>query len=748
MQNQEVKGTLAKLLATENIIVEHRRCETAQFDVDKRVLTLPLWDASDRVYNMLVGHEVGHALYTPNEDWSKKYDIPQSYVNVTEDARIEKLMKRKFPGLTKDFYKGYQELNDDDFFQLEDEDISKLNLIDRINLYYKIGSYSIIPFNDAEMALRDATGATETFLEAIEAARAIYEYEKQRKEEEKLANIGLKDATEGVNLDQNEGESTGNAGADESKEGQPQNKQGNPEESESEEAESNSTTGKQGGTTSKPDLESKTDAALNDAVKELAKDSGHYEPTYMEVDDIDIKHHVVSPHRIHALNNEFWGHARFTDPDYDAYQGKPLDWTTVDNEYRQWKRLGAREVNYLAKEFEMKKAATAYSRATVARTGVLDTSKLHQYKFNDDIFKKVTMIPEGKNHGLIFLLDWSGSMADDIHDTYKQLLSLCLFCRKVGIPFDVYSFVGDASFYPEDFNRDSYEEWTGRLGTLHIPEHFFLVNLLSSTLNNKQFDTYARDIWRITTMFDTRYGYRYSRSAWGQTDEEWERKLAIPDAIPTHMQLGGTPLCEAIGCLQTIIPDFRRRNGVEKVHISILSDGEAAHPGIWMKSDYHGDERIFRGSVRYQTQIRDRKTGRIHKFDESAPFTKQLLRYLKGKFPECNFLGFRIITQRDLRRILDRECNNYGWDRPDMRQKGAAVVEKYISGFRKTKCVAAPVLGYQEIYFIASSALNTEVEFDVDVDATKNQIKNAFQKSLKGKKNNKKILSSFIDQIA
>ena len=167
-----------------------------------------------------------------------------------------------------------------------------------------------------------------------------------------------------------------------------------------------------------------------------------------------------------------------------------------------------------------------------------------------------------------------------------------------------------------------------------------------------------------------------------------------------------------------------------------------------MKSDYHGDERIFRGSVRYQTQIRDRKTGRIHKFDESAPFTKQLLRYLKGKFPECNFLGFRIITQRDLRRILDRECNNYGWDRPDMRQKGAAVVEKYISGFRKTKCVAAPVLGYQEIYFIASSALNTEVEFDVDVDATKNQIKNAFQKSLKGKKNNKKILSSFIDQIA
>ena len=742
MQNQEVKGTLAKLLATENIIVEHRRCETAQFDVDKRILTLPIWDASDRVYNMLVGHEVGHALYTPNEDWSKKYDLPQSYVNVTEDARIEKLMKRKFPGLTKDFYKGYQELNDDDFFQIEDEDISRLNLIDRINLYFKIGSYSIIPFNDTEMALRDATGAAETFLDAIEAAKAIYAYEKEKKEEEKLANIGLKDATEGVNLDETEGESVGNNDQGEDQQTKPQSQQGTPEEGEDdEEAENDPVAGEQGGTSA--DLESKTDRALQDAVRDMTKDAGHYEPTYMEIDDIDIKHHVVSPHRIHKLNNEFWNHERYTNPDADNYCGKILDFTFIDNEYRQWKRLSSREVNYLAKEFEMKKAATAYSRATVARTGVLDTSKLHQYKFNDDIFKKVTMIPEGKNHGLIFLLDWSGSMADDIHDTYKQLLSLCLFCRKVGIPFDVYSFVGDASFYPETFNRDSYDEWTGRLGTLHIPEHFFLVNLLSSTLNNKQFDTYARDIWRITTMFDCRYGYRSRR--W--SEEMYERSSSIPDAIPSHMQLGGTPLCEAIGCLQTIIPDFKRRNGVEKVHVSILSDGEAAHPGIWMKSNYNGDDRIFRGSVRYQTQIRDRKNGRIYKFYESAPFTKQLLNYLKGKFPECNFLGFRIITARDLRRVFEKEAN-VDWGNFEKRVASQTQTDKYMSEYRKTKCVAFKGLGFQEIYFIQSSALNTDVEFDVDVEATKAQIKTAFQKSLKGKKNNKKILSSFIDQIA
>ena len=64
----EVKGTLAKLLAQEDLIVEHRQVETAQFDVEKRILTLPMWEKAEAsVIDMLIAHEVGHALYTPNE---------------------------------------------------------------------------------------------------------------------------------------------------------------------------------------------------------------------------------------------------------------------------------------------------------------------------------------------------------------------------------------------------------------------------------------------------------------------------------------------------------------------------------------------------------------------------------------------------------------------------------------------------------------------------------------------------------
>ena len=62
--NTEVKGNLARLLATENLKVEHRKVSTACFDVQNRVLILPIWKrASATVYDLLVGHEVGHALY-------------------------------------------------------------------------------------------------------------------------------------------------------------------------------------------------------------------------------------------------------------------------------------------------------------------------------------------------------------------------------------------------------------------------------------------------------------------------------------------------------------------------------------------------------------------------------------------------------------------------------------------------------------------------------------------------------------
>ena len=168
----EIKSQLAKLLATEDLVVEHKQVETASFNVETRVLVLPLWEkASNSIYDMLVGHEVGHALFTPNDDWFLKTEVPHSIVNVCEDARIEKLMKRKYMGLAKTFYYGYSELHDEDFFNLEDEDVDKFNLADRINLYYKIGNFLDLQFTERETEIRELVGESETFDEVLEAAK-------------------------------------------------------------------------------------------------------------------------------------------------------------------------------------------------------------------------------------------------------------------------------------------------------------------------------------------------------------------------------------------------------------------------------------------------------------------------------------------------------------------------------------------------------------------------------------------------
>ena len=159
---QEIKSQLAKLLATEDLVVEHKDVPTAQFNVHTRELLLPLWEkASSTVYDMLVGHEVGHALFTPDEEMG--VEVPATFLNVVEDVRIEKLMKRKYLGIAKTFYRGYHELHDKDFFEVKDENIDDLNLADRTNLHYKVGTFLDVPFTDAETKIVEMIGKCETF---------------------------------------------------------------------------------------------------------------------------------------------------------------------------------------------------------------------------------------------------------------------------------------------------------------------------------------------------------------------------------------------------------------------------------------------------------------------------------------------------------------------------------------------------------------------------------------------------------
>ena len=190
----EIKSQLAKLLATEDLIVEHKQVQTACFNVHTRVLTLPMWErASNTVYDLLVGHEVGHALFTPDEDWLEKVAVPPQFVNVVEDARIEKLMKRKYAGLAKTFFNGYKELNDEDFFSISDSDVSTFNLADRANLHFKVGNFVDISFTEEEMAIIRMIEGCDDFDDVLLAAEVLYKYckKEQEKQQEKVPDMPI-----------------------------------------------------------------------------------------------------------------------------------------------------------------------------------------------------------------------------------------------------------------------------------------------------------------------------------------------------------------------------------------------------------------------------------------------------------------------------------------------------------------------------------------------------------------------------
>ena len=711
--SHEIKSQLAKLLATEDLVVEHKKVETACFNVHTRVLTLPMWEkASNTVYDLLVGHEVGHALYTPDEDWLKEYKIPPQFVNVVEDARIEKLMKRRYPGLAKTFFNGYKELADDDFFQIKDDNLETYNLADRANLWFKIGNFTdILIERGEETDIINQIAETETFADVLIAAEALYKYCKHKQEEEtKISLDNLESQQSGASeqpasdfSDQQEGEndqpetdgSDGAASSETSQQQQPSNQGGEKNE----------------------EPEVKTMDSLEEALKDLL---GHdsWENVYLELPKLELDKVIVPNQEIHARCKEEWNSylEKIGSSSADVFG-------EVDRQFVEFKRSAQKEVNYLVKEFECRKAADSYARASTARTGVLDCSKLHTYKYNEDLFKKVTTLADGKNHGLVFVLDWSGSMCDVMTDTVKQLFNLIWFCKKVAIPFEVYAFTTDYPLVKYDVDGKanlrelSYER---KDGLLHVGEWFSMMNLLTSKVNSKTLEEQMKNIFRLAYANNRNCYSRYT--------------------IPTGLSLSGTPLNEALISLHQILPKFQRENKLQKVQCVILTDGEACMIKYHREVKRHWEDGPFLGTstVGVNAFIRDRKTGHTYSCDgDWWKFTDILLRNLRDNFTDINFIGIRVLESRDAGNFIRRYC---GWYGPEH--------DKVMGTWRKEKAFTIKGSGYHSYFGLSATALAQNTEFEVAEDATKTQIKSAFVKSLKSKKMNKRILGEFVELVA
>ena len=726
-----VKESLAKLLAQEDLIVENRPVETAQFNVETRVLTLPIWEHDQaEVIDSLIAHEVGHALYTPNE-WDFLAEVPMQFVNCIEDVRIEKLMKRRYEGIPKTFYRGYKILADQDFFQIQDKDIDTLGFIDRINLQYKIGNFVDVDFSDEEKPFLAKCDALETFEDVIELSKEICafmkeQWEKAQEEKEEEIELPSAQADNDITDGDNELEDLSEGRTPQPSEGKEDDKEEGQEKPQPKAAH-----GKEVGRNTEEPQEFvptvETLDALNDGLKSLANAEG-LEYDYIELPKTISSKFFVSNKEVSELMNTFYvgkenlRHIKDFSDQYELHMAREYT-KNIDNadaEYRKFKISQNKEVNYLVKEFEMKKAADSYARATTSRTGVLDTAKLHTYKYNDDIFRKVTTIPEGKNHGLVFNVDWSGSMSNCILDTIKQVLTLVSFCRKVGIGYDVYLF-------SDNFEKDEhkYHEDPSTEGKV-ILRDFRMLNVLSSASNNRSHDKQAHNLFRLASSFRGYYSC----------------------GVPNKMNLGGTPLNEATISLNHIIPSFKKRTGAQKVHVINLTDGEgySIRYGKKVVSQYDGEVSVISRHCNTQTILRDRQTGKQYKFNpDRYDQTDTFIYQLRDRFPECEFMNIRLITGNDWYRFK-RSCLGYEYDGDLNDNLAWADADREWKKTRSFICLSS---AYTVQYALAISALNTDDEFTIEKeDPTKAEIKRAFTKSLKGKKMNKKILSSFIERIA
>jgi hypothetical protein len=703
MNTQEVKGTLAKLLATENLTVEHRTVSTACFDVEKRLLILPIWKtATNTIYDLLVGHEVGHALYTPNEDYT---GASKAFVNVIEDARIERRMKQTYPGLRKSFFEGYRELWDMDFFGVKTEDISKLALIDRINLYFK-GNASI-PFADDEQVWVRRTLETKTFKDVVTLAKEMYAYcESKQENKEQVMMPSSKDGQSQADRQEEINESDGDMTHEEMLEEAARR--------ESENMDSDLQTPSYFDGRDIDETKSITDAALQEALETLVDDNAK-DWVYINIPTIDSTKYIVP---FNIIQNDLDGHFNKTDDGSDTHQFYLKNLQYATDHFIKFKKTTQKTVAYLCKQFEMKKSADEYRRCGISNTGVLDTNKLFKYKLTDDIFKKTTTVPEGKNHGLIMHLDWSGSMQHQLLDTLKQTYNLIWFCQKTGIPFRVYAFQSGYGY--SNLEKKPNDQGDGDLAIAH---DFRLFELFSSRQNKNSLEKSMRLIY---TQVFSMTNYRI-------------------EACSTY-GLGGTPLAEAIYCTRDIVARMKSVENVTKVNVICLTDGEANPLSYVYRVP---DDMIFHaGEIKYSYlchsrnklfHLRDPKTGYTRRISNHPSETTREIVSFYREITNYNWIGIRICNKNDLTRIV----REFAYDQFDVinkqwhKERFASIKER---------------VGFTEAFFMPDKGIgNDSQEFEVKTKreiASKTELTRAFKKHMGSKMTNKTILNAFIEQIA
>ena len=742
-------STLAKLLAEEDIHVVHRNQSTAMFDVKNRELSLPIWkEMSKNIQDLMTLHEVGHALWTPLEQLEKarNENIEFSFVNVLEDVRIEKLVQKKYPGSVRIFNKGYKELIAQNFFETVGQDISKYNLIDRINLHFK--HHVDVPFSEEEKVWVQKANQTKTPDEVLDLAKELYEYIAENEEsqgEEQNPSPDMSDmsqrgaqsedgipsgsGSEGENSDGADGgQSTTDDDNETSDEGEDAKSSASDEIKDEGSKEKTDTVigGSEGGKDSDAPITASTDYAWNESSKKFLDESSKPQRTGF-IPELDMKKIIVSSSTILDIFKKHYSDA--VKVDGTVYFDKTLE------EFNKTKNDSKKTIAYMVKEFEMKKSADQYAKALTSKTGVLDMGALHTYKFNDDLFAKVTTLPGATNHGLVMFLDWSGSMSSNLKGTLNQLFNLIWFCKKVNIPFDVYAF-SDAYYRNGNFSYRGGSANDFKPGELKV-DMFNLLHFFSSKMKNKD----EMDMMHYLYMIASKWSYR-----------DW-RNDGYPYYVPKMLNLGGTPLNSAIIAALQVVPEFKKVNNVQKVHTIFLTDGAShkingvhkyqTHEGETLAS-YEGIYGYGVGRSVYVDQKFGNKVNSDSYSDDRDTQMSALLDLLRKRVPDMSVTNFFVAGSGRKGFVKPSEVEYVmGYGSYDASFEIAKKIKKENVG------IVPNAQGFDTVYILPGlGGMDMDSELDVEVGASKAQLKRAFSKMSVGKIVNRPLLNNFIKMVA
>ena len=718
--NYELQSTLARLLAKENITVTHGNMKTAMFDVKNRVLGLPMWkNKSKDVYDMLVGHEVGHALYTPSEgieEFRRKCgDIPFDVCNIVEDIRIERMIQDTYPGLPRVFKKAYTELVEDDFFGTKKKNIAECGFLDRLNLRGKVGSLLAIPLNDDEEVIYQKCLMAETFDDVIEICLEIKDMlEKEPPQPQSEDADSAEDADSSEEAEDSD-PTPGNEDDSEDTDGDSETDDG--EESFTKAFQDAMEDAASEADTSSPDIESDSEdeeSVNTDSIQNEGAGDGvskQFKSETLSDFEEKLEETVESPEdrnftsvmlpRPNYIYDAIIGYDQLQKSrlkfSYTALMKSRPDYAAqVNDRFITFRKTTKKKVGTMVREFEQRKAAYQYSRAKESRTGKLDVNKLHNYKLTDEIFLSQTKLANSKSHGMIFLLDYSGSMSSVLKDVIDQTLNLVTFCKKVGIPFRVYSFTNTWATATKMTTKPTFNEVD--LGDVLLVEH------ITSEMNKTKYDEAFKSLW-------------WTVNSCGGNAGDYD-------------QLGGTPLDTVLTMMPTILTDFAKKNGIQKTTFVTLTDGDSAR----LNTSHEWSEVKTLKKIKCGSKIHEIRNYRS---------TNDLMEMI-NQLPGINTIGFYLPNHK---KAVNRILHRFIYNSKDM-QKARKLHAK--NGFSSVKN-----LGYGAYYILDSDVGINDSDFITKIDEDAANSRKAQTKLAKqfGEHNRKSrqtrvLLTSLAQQIA